>query len=54
MALKSGDFDSSPCKSGQAGRVDEVRKCDNSRKAKHGIRVTLLLLLIAGFYSHTI
>ena len=51
MALKSGDFGSSPCKLVQAGRVDEAHKCHNSRKAKYGIVVTLLLLLIAGFLA---
>ena len=49
MDIKSGDFGSSPCKLVQAGRVDEAHKCHNSRKAKYGIVVTLLLLLIAAF-----
>ena len=51
MDIQSGDFDSSPCNSGQAGGVDEVHKCYNNRKAKYGIVVTLLLLLIAAFIA---
>ena len=51
MDIQSGDFDSSPCNSGQAGGVDEVHKCYNSRKAKYGIVVTLLLLLKAAFIA---